>query len=267
MHSSFSRHVLHAAQRRPLYAKDNYDIFTFNHRIYTGQLDYTWSLHHRLGWPPRRLVWRSGADRFKNNRQYRDNRYRLSLDLAKEDGLWRNKFRASFDYGETFDVKNRQRFVLGYQLERDITDRLFAYGNADYFQDDFGAFEKGYFVGGGLGYKLILPEPLAWDITGGAGFRSQDTQGPESITENEFALRGRSDIDYQFNDAVSLYNNTEILWSSSDTYIWNEIGITAQLVGNLAARASFRIDNHSSVPIGREKTDTISRIGIVYTMH
>lgn len=190
----------------------------------------------------------------------------LGLNLAKEDGPWRNKFKASFDYGKTAGVKNRQRLVLGYQLERDINDRLFAYGNADYFQDDFGAFETGYFVGGGLGYKLVLPEPLAWDITGGAGYRSQKTQPPLTVTENEFALRGTSNIDYQFNDAVSLYNDTEILWSDSDTYIWNETGITAQLMGNLAARASFRIDNHSTVPLGREKTDTITRIGVVYTM-
>lgn len=191
----------------------------------------------------------------------------LGLDLTKEDGEWRNKFKASFDYGKTAGVKNRQRLVLGYQLERDFNDRLFGYANADYFQDDFGAFETGYFVGGGLGYKLVLPEPLAWDITGGAGYRSQKTQGPLSVTENEFALRGTSSLDYQFNDAVSLYNNSEILWSDSDTYIWNETGITAQLMGNLAARASFRIDNHSTVPLGREKTDTITRIGVVYTMN
>lgn len=190
----------------------------------------------------------------------------LGLDLTKTDGEWRNKFNASIDYGKTAGIKNRQRFVLGYQIERDFNDRLFGYANADYFNDDFGAFETGYFVGGGLGYKLVLPEPLAWDITGGAGYRSQKTQGPLSVTANEFALRGGSEIDYQFNDAVSAYNNSEIVWSDSDTYIWNETGLTAQLMGNLAARASFRVDNHSTVPLGREKTDTITRIGVVYTM-
>lgn len=189
-----------------------------------------------------------------------------ALDVAKTDGEWRNKFRASFDYGKNDGFKNKQRLVLGYQLERDFNDRLYGYANADYFQDDFGAFEDGYFIGGGVGYKLVLPEPLAWDISGGAGYRSQTPQGGLGGTENEIALRGRSEVDYQFNDAVSAYNNSEILWSESDTYIWNETGITAQLMGNLAARASFRIDNHSNVPVGREKTDTITRIGVVYTL-
>ena len=190
----------------------------------------------------------------------------LGLDLAKTDGEWRNKFRASFDQGKVEGLTTNQRLVLGYQIERDFTDRLYAYANADYFQDDFGAFETGYFVGTGLGYKLIQPEPLAWDLSAGLGYRSQKSQGPLSLTENELALRARSDIDYQFNDAVSLYNDTELLYSASDTYIWNEVGLTAQLMGNLAARASFRVDNHSTVPLGREKTDTITRIGVVYTI-
>jgi putative salt-induced outer membrane protein len=58
----------------------------------------------------------------------------------------------------------------------------------------------------------------------------------------------------------------EIIWSESDTYIWNDIGLTATLAGNLAARASFRIDHHTDVPVGRENTDTITRFGLVYTM-
>ena len=190
----------------------------------------------------------------------------LGLDLTKSEDLWRHKFNASFDYGETDSLKNRQRLVLGYQIERDFTERLYGYANADYFQDDFGAFETGYFIGSGLGYKLVLPEPLGWDIAAGAGYRSQKSQGPLSVTENELALRASSDLDYQFNDAVSLYNNSEILWSDSDTYIWNETGLTAQLMGNLAARASFRVDNHSTVPAGRKKTDTITRLGVVYTL-
>lgn len=191
----------------------------------------------------------------------------LALNLAKTSGLWRNKFAASFDYGEVSDFKNKERLVLGYQIERDFNDRLYGYANADYFQDDFGAFQKGYFAGGGLGYKLVLPEPFAWDVSAGLGYRSQESQAPLSVTENELAARARSDMDYQFNEAVSMYNNTELLHSSSDTYIWNETGLTAQLMGNLAARASFRIDNHSDVPLGREKTDTITRIGIVYTLN
>ncbi|NNC36015.1 MAG: DUF481 domain-containing protein [Acidimicrobiales bacterium] len=190
----------------------------------------------------------------------------LGLKLAKEGEKWSHKFKALADYGESSGVNNKQRLALGYQIDRNISERMYVYGNADYFNDDFGAFKDGYFLGTGLGYKAVLPEPIGWNLEGGLGFRSQSEQEPSVITTEELALRGFSDFDYKFNDAVSLYNDTEIIYSSSDTYIWNEIGLTAQLMGNLAARASFRVDNHSNVPVGREKTDTITRFGVVYTL-
>lgn len=197
----------------------------------------------------------------------------LGLKVQKESGLWRHKFKALADYGKNDGVKNKQRFALGYQIDRDLNERTYVYANADYFNDDFGAFKQGYFVGTGLGYKAILPDPVSWNLEGGLGYRSQKTQDPVaplllpvSVTENELALRAFSDFDYALNDNVSFFNDTEVIYSKSDTYIWNETGLTAQLMGNLAARASFRIDNHSDVPIGTKKTDTITRFGVVYTI-
>lgn len=209
----------------------------------------------------------------------------LGLNLAKESPKWRHKFYATADRGEVDDQKNKQRYTLGYQLDRDITDRLYVYGNGDYFLDDFGAYENGYFLGTGLGYKLVEPTPLGWDVEAGLGYRSQLPQEP-AITadftqadfdaldlagdldrQNELAVRGASQITYDFNEAVSLYNNSEVIHSKSDTYLWNEIGITANLMGNLAARASYRVDHHTDVLPGVKKTDTISRVGVVYTIN
>ena len=195
------------------------------------------------------------------------------LKLQKEDGPWTHKLKANADFGEVDDQSTRERFDLGYQIERDFNDRLYGFANGDYYKDEFGAFQDGWFVGGGLGYKVILPDPVGWNLEVGAGFRSQTAQDDDSVTpivegltEEEFALRGVSDFDYKFNDNVSFYNDTEIIWSDSDTYLWNEAGITAQLWGNIAARASYRVDYHSNPPAGSVSTDTISRVGIVYTI-
>jgi len=208
----------------------------------------------------------------------------LGINLEKESNQWRHKFYATADRGEVDDAKNKQRYTLGYQLDRDLTDRLYVYGNADYFSDDFGAYENGYFLGTGLGYKLVEPAPLGWDVEAGLGYRSQSPQEPAvpgAVTQaefdalqlagdfdrtNELALRGASNITYDFNEAVSLYNNTEVIYSKSDTYLWNEVGITANLMGNLAARASYRVDHHTDVLPGVKKTDTITRVGVVYTI-
>jgi len=194
----------------------------------------------------------------------------LAFNIQKDGDVWRHTARGSADFGRVAGVNNKERFTLGYQLDRDITDRLYAFGNADWYQDDFGAFETGYYLGTGLGYKVILPAPTQWDVEAGLGFRSQETQGTvlvPSVTEDELALRGASKFKWDLNDNVSFYNNSEILYASSDTYLWNETGITATLMGNLAARASYRVDHHTDVPVGTEKTDTITRFGVVYTIN
>lgn len=199
----------------------------------------------------------------------------LGLKLAKETDKWRHKFDALADYGKVDGFKNKQRFALGYQIDRDLNERTYVYGNADYYNDDFGAYEDGYFIGAGLGYKVILPDPVGWNVEAGAGYRSQNPaglnplDGSEYDRENEFALRGFSDFDFDLNDNVSLFNDTEIIWSESDTYIWNDVGLNAQLMGNLAARISYRIDHHTDVPLTvpeTKKTDTALRFGVVYTM-
>ena len=190
----------------------------------------------------------------------------LGLNLQKATDVWKHTFKASADFGRVSGTTNRERFVLGYQIDRNLTDRLYVYGNADYFSDKFGAFEDGYFLGTGLGYNLVLPEPMAWDVEAGVGYRSQTTQGPLSVTEKEVALRGASKLKFLLNDNVSAYNNSEVIYGDSNTYLWNETGLTATLAGNLAARASFRVDHNTDVAVGREKTDTITRFGVVYTM-
>ncbi|MGB3454893.1 MAG: DUF481 domain-containing protein [Litorimonas sp.] len=188
----------------------------------------------------------------------------LGLKLARQGDIWRHEFQGSADFGRANGATNRERYLAGYQLERDIGDRLFAFGKGDLFFDDFGAFREGWFLGGGLGFDVLESSPTTWSVTGGAGYRSQTSAA--GVTNEEFALDAGSDFDWQINDNVSLYDDAGILWSESNTYLFNEIGLTADLMGNLAARASFRIDHNTDVPLGREKTDTITRFGIVYTI-
>lgn len=193
----------------------------------------------------------------------------LALHLAKTDGKWTNKFDTTYDLGKSGGVDSKNRWFIGYQLNREINDSLYVYGNANYFTDDFGAYNQGSFVGSGFGYKVIQPDPVKWDVEAGVGYRSQKLQPVgilASVSSNEFAVRGASIFTYQFNESVNLYNNSEVIWSSGDTYLWNDIGITANLAGNLAARLSFRVDHHTDVPLGVVKTDTITRGALVYTL-
>ena len=185
---------------------------------------------------------------------------------------WRQKFNATADYGEQSDIETKSRFRLAYAIERDLGERWYANVNTDYFQDDFGPYKSGFFAGAGLGYNAVLAPPFELNLEAGPGYRRQKTREPinvppgiPSVIEEELAARAAAFADWQINERVKLSNDMELLTSSSDTYIWNETAFTADIFGGLGLRASFRVDHHTDVPADREKTDTITRLGVVYT--
>lgn len=193
----------------------------------------------------------------------------IAISLEKQTGVWKSKFDTTYDFGTANAVNNKKRWLIGYQIDRQLNDQLYVYGNANYFSDDFGPFKQGSFVGAGLGFNVIKSEATKWELEAGTGYRSQKSRGTNLILpmrQNELAARSASNFSYQFNDAVSLFNNSELVWSNSDTYIWNDIGITAQVSGNLSARFNFRVDHHTSVPAGVSNTDTITRGALVYSL-
>jgi putative salt-induced outer membrane protein len=193
------------------------------------------------------------------------------LETATKE--WRHSVKASAHYGRANGNTNKSRYALGYQLDRDLNDRLYFFGNADYFSHDFGAFKQGHYLGAGFGYQVWEDDPTRLKLEAGIGYRSQkarlkanDPSGLSSRTDAELAGRIVSDFDHDFNDHVSFRNDTELLYSSSDTFIANEAGVKSKIWENISLLASFRVENHSRVPEGRKKTDTISRLGVVYTM-
>ncbi|WP_017930755.1 DUF481 domain-containing protein [Robiginitomaculum antarcticum] len=200
----------------------------------------------------------------------------IGLALQRQSGVWRNKFDATVDYGTVNDQDTKNRLFLGYQLDRDINEHVYVFGTGDYFKDDFGSYQNGYFVGAGAGYHALKSEPTFWDLEAALGYRNQETRETgifgqpgyiDSESVGEAALRGSSDFKYNFNEAVSFYNKTEVITSSSDTYLWNDIGISANLMGNLSAKFGYRVDYHTDVPVGVEQTDTVTRIALVYAIN
>ena len=198
----------------------------------------------------------------------------FGLKVNNRGSEWRHSAKASADYGRSNGNTNKRRYRLGYKIGRDLAPRTYGFANADYYSDDFGAYKQGHFFGAGIGYSALIDDPTHWRIEGGAGYRSQkarlDNNNPLGIpSQDESFLSARvfSDFEHKFNDQVTFSNDTEILYSEVDTFFINEAGLTSNIFESLAVRATFRVETHTDVPVGREKTDTISRVGIVYKMN
>lgn len=194
----------------------------------------------------------------------------LGLKLAREVGGWRPSVEAFADYGDTDGAETRNRVFLAGQLDRDFSERTYAFGRLSHERDEFSGFESRSFVGGGLGYRLLIGEQTSWAIEGGPGLKIDEVRTVTAPvlapgdTEQSFSVIGASKFAHAFNDNVKLTNDTNMLYAETSTQIGNSLAITAGLTGALSARFSFDVRYDTEPPFGFEQTDTITRVSLVY---
>lgn len=200
----------------------------------------------------------------------------LGLDMQRQTGGWTIALNASGDYGETEGEESRNRIFLGSNLDRQVNDKLFTFAQLSYEKDAFSGFESRTFLGGGLGYDIFSAGPLKWSLRSGVGFKIDEieatldtTTDPVTVvtpasTEETFGATGTSNWAYQFNENVSLTNDTDVIYAETSTQIINLLALSAGLTDTLSARLSYEVRHDTNPVQGFEATDTITRASLVY---
>lgn len=196
----------------------------------------------------------------------------LGLKLKRDSGVWRTAVEALADYGEIDGAEAKNRVFLAGQLDRELGERLYAFGRGSYEADEFSGFDSRIFLGGGLGYHILQGDRATWAIEGGPGIKIDEVKaqvlpGPVVIpgeTVESFSAVGASKFAYVVNDNVKFSNDTSVLYAEESTQITNSTALTATLTGALSARVSFDIRHDTTPPIGFEDTDTATRLSLVY---
>ena len=178
--------------------------------------------------------------------------------------------------GETDGAETKNRIFLGTNLDRQINDRLFGFGQLTYERDEFSGFASRAFIGGGLGYEVLNGEATQWTVRGGPGLKIDETEdtfvlvGGDALvlvpgeTEESFGATAESNFAHTFNENVAFTNDTTVVYADVSTQVGNVAAITASLSNALSARVSFEV-RHDTDPLeGFEATDTISRVSLVY---
>lgn len=200
----------------------------------------------------------------------------LGVDANRDWGVWALGLNAVADFGETEGVETKNRIFLGTNLDRQINDKLFGFGQLSYEKDEFSGFASRTFIGGGLGYEIYNSDTLGWTVRGGPGFKIDEIEAsidatavPPNVltpatTEESIGAVAESNYRYAFNENVGLTNDTKVLYAQESTQLSNVIALTATLTDTLSARVSFEARHDTNPPLGFEDTDTISRVSLVY---
>ncbi|MEL7319186.1 MAG: DUF481 domain-containing protein [Pseudomonadota bacterium] len=184
-----------------------------------------------------------------------------SLSLKKDGLKWRHKLSGRADYQEANGVTTREQFIAAYELNYKFSERLYAYGLAQYERDRFQGFSARYSASGGLGYDVLVDGPTLSVKAGPAWRRTELVDG--TSTSNIAGLAAL-DFDWQISDALSFTQDASALLQSGSSTLISETGLQAAISDAVKVRLSYALETDTDPPPGAVKTDTLSRITIIY---
>ena len=196
----------------------------------------------------------------------------LGVDMEYTQGRWSHGIVASADYGETDGLETQNRFQIAGNVDVQMTDRMFGFGQGQYESDEFSAYDSRLFIGGGLGYDIFDSEDLTWSVRGGPSFKVDEIREVSSggvvttagETRESVSFLANSTLSYSFNENVSFSNTTSAIASEDTTQMQNVAAVTAGLTDALSARVSFDVRHDTDPRPGFESTDTTTKVSLVY---
>lgn len=187
----------------------------------------------------------------------------LGLGFAKESLRWRHSIDLAVDYQKTEGDLTKERYFAGYQGAYKFNERLYVVGVLSAERDKFAGFKSRFTEGLNLGYLVIDDPNLRFSLEAGPAFR----QTSYYLEGDDSDLTGRvaGDLAWTIRPDTVFTQTAAAYLASSNSTITATTAITTKLMGDLSGRASFEIRYETDPPLGREDTDTTSRVTMVYS--
>jgi len=194
-----------------------------------------------------------------------------SLSLSRQGINWRHKLTGRADYQESNGQITREQFFAAYEPNLTISDRMFVYALAQYERDRFQGFSSRYSVSGGLGYDLIVEDDVKLSVKAGPAWRRTEFVGGGS--QSSLAALAALDFDWKIAESISLTQdaNAVSLNQSAVAFVQagsssftSDTGLVAKIADDFSVRMSYTIEHDTNPPTGSIKTDTLSRLTLIY---
>ncbi|AKM09773.1 DUF481 domain-containing protein [Croceicoccus naphthovorans] len=185
-----------------------------------------------------------------------------SLALARIGIDWRHKLKGQADYLRSDGETTRERFLAAYEPSYDIGERAFVYGLGQAERDRIQGFSSRYSVSGGIGYRIIERDDLKLEVKGGPAWRQTDFLDDDD--EEYIAGLAAMDLSWTFAKNLTLTQVASAFVQSENSTYTSLTGLQAGIGGGFSARLSYRFEHDTSPPDDSEKTDTQSRVTLIY---
>ena len=186
----------------------------------------------------------------------------LGGKLKRGSDRFHHLMAAFFDLNKNSDIKDKQKWGLSYKLDYDFSEKLYVTGFLGYENDQFGAFRERIATSVGIGYPVITSESYSWKVEAGPSILfTRDLPGEGYGTS--INASANSLFDWTINDHSNFTNNI-VLYFGSRNVIESKTALKMKINGALSSKFSYDILYDRDAPLGRKRTDTVARAGLLY---
>ncbi len=200
------------------------------------------------------------------------------LDVAREDGPWKNVVHVAGQYGKNAVFTTGERLEGSYELDRKISDKLFGFAGIAAERDLFDGFQYQATLSTGIGYKWFDTADTKLSTTVGLGYRrlrpetlTKDASGqviartPLEATGDAVLTLGAS-LEQKLTASTKLTDKLAIQSGSNDTAVANDFGISVAMSDRLALSVGYGVRFNSDPAPGTKKIDTLTTVNVVYNI-
>lgn len=175
---------------------------------------------------------------------------------------WSHKLTASVDYRRANGVTSRERYLAGYEPRYEFDSRGFIYGLTQFERDTSIGYDERYTASSGIGYKLIVSDPLDLSLDAGPSVRHAAYVTGER--ETKLGARGSMDLVWRLAPTLTFKQATSG-YAESNVYTLNSLTSLETKVGSRwSAAFSYNVQYESETLLSARDFDTLSRLTLTY---
>lgn len=180
-----------------------------------------------------------------------------------------NGVQLQLNYAFSDDDASASEESLFYSLEytRDLNTRTYGFakvqGSVDSATD--AAYESDTFISFGAGYRVLNEADTQWSVQAGPGYRVANLNDIASADVDEAAFGVSSNYAKRLTETVFVTNDTDVIWSDSDTAVFNDLALSVAMTNTLSLRTSVLTEYHSEVTAPSKHTDNTFGVSLVYS--
>ena len=148
---------------------------------------------------------------------------------------------------------------MGY---RKLSERTYAWGRLAYEFDRIAGFDSRVSESVGLGYRILQTPRWRLDVEGGGALRQ--TEFSDKTSRDSVAARVAAKLVWKINSRATFTQDAAAFLEDGNNTLTANSALTTRLGGAFSARASFDVRYDQNPPPDREKTDTTTRVTLVY---